>query len=48
MFDWGSKNASVTCKEKRSKLLYMVLHNFINCPVFIDITQIVRYEVATE
>ena len=24
-----SKNASVACKEKRNKLSYMILHNFI-------------------
>ena len=46
-----SKNVSVPCKEKRNKLSDMnliILYNFINCPVFIDIKQKLHYKVAIE
>ena len=41
-----SKNAYVACKEKKKYLIrfYIILYNFINCPVFIDIKQTLHYK----
>ena len=41
------------CKEKRNKLyyctyVYMILHDFINCPPFVDIKQSLLYKLATK
>ena len=41
----------VACKEKTNKSYYflfvcMILHDFINCPAFVDIKQTLQYKVA--
>ena len=50
MFDCF-KNASVTCKEKKTIILYyftflfIILYDFISFLAFIDIKQTLRYKV---
>ena len=43
-----SKRASVACNEKRNELSYMILHNFTNCPIFVDTKQLLHYKVAVK
>ena len=45
----------VACKEKRNKLTYITyilshgfIYDFINCPAFVDIKQILHYKLAVE
>ena len=47
MFDLIPKMLLFPVKKKDSKC-YIILHNFINCPVFIDIKQTLHYNVALE
>ena len=49
-----SKNGSVAYKKKKQIILcdfalfYIILYNFISCPVLIDIKQTLHYKVALE
>ena len=43
----------IACKEKRNILYYLthfyiILHDFINCPAFVDNKQTLHYQVAIE
>ena len=43
----------VACKEKRNKLyyftyFYMILYDFKNCSVFLDVKQTLLYKLAIE
>ena len=47
------KICPVACKEKKINLyyftsFYMILHDFINCPTFVDIKQTLRHKLALE
>ena len=38
----------VACKEKKKQinlLFYILLHDFVNCPAFVDIKQTLRYKL---
>ena len=48
MFEYVPKGLFVACKEKRSKLFYMILNNFINCLALIDIKETLHYKIALE
>ena len=46
-----SKNTSLlSLKKKATYLIWydIILYNFINCPVFVDTTQILHYKVPIE
>ena len=47
MFDCLPKMPLLPVKKKK-KLSYMILRNFTNCPVFINIKQTLDYKVAIE
>ena len=44
MFDCVSKTPLLPVMKK--KLCYMILHDFINCPVFTDVKQTFHHKVA--
>ena len=49
MLDCVPKMPLLPVKKKTfSYMYYIILFNFINCPVFIGITQILHYKVAIE
>ena len=46
MFDCVPKTSLLSVKKNEAN--YLISHNFINCPVFIDIKLTLCYKVATE
>ena len=54
MFDCVPKRPLLPVKKKetnyliRFTLFYIILYNFVNCPVLIDVKQTLRFKIALE